>query len=798
MANIDDLQRYYSSANVEQRIAFLLDALRYGQEGLDIVIQALRDEAWQVQGEAFRLLRDRSKLPHVKQALQDYIAIDNQYPLGSEEINLYSWTTEETTAEGFCLPASELLELMTWGEIIQIDEHDFSGVHIVDCDENGKRWKSLTNLYDGPVIIPLKFLQKKGYSYYYHQYSLEAYLPLFNGKEIIEFNNQEIYDRGGESLYKEFAGEYPEDYEYFSLEEMVGQEYAQPFTQSDVGLLIKKNERWLLMTEDGGETNLLRLKKFYLIPRKYLSLRGYQYYRQVSVANNLPIIGYLSPKEYLDFFRFRILDWSLFSDVTVEEKAYLEFSDPKSGSHKFYEVTLKDTQVIIRYGRINRSGRTQTTSYPTIEDAKEEVTQKIHEKLQKGYKYAVGSTSQNRPITRRPLTSTASTAPQAPILWKFHTGSPAFALFVDDENCWVGNQAGQIFILDHQGHVSEQFQLPNGVRCLVADDIWTYAGCDDGKVYDLTGKIPRVAYRIDETVDIFSLDINDGLLAVSDAHGGVMTIDYNNELRWTRQSQGTEGWMILCDGVHVYHGHSEGVTVYDLGKGETIHNNIGNVLSGCQEASFLYVGIQDGYVQCLSKTGERCSCCYCDSAPVYSCTAAFEGRYVFAGDSCSSIYCFCGTEYKFAYGKVGSGKLGWKLGTGCGSVLSMQLWQNRLYIATTDGVLACIDVSKAAIQAAFAGRVPQSIIIEAPQEKGVAPGGSLETTSDTTQGVIVKCVREGKKLKVYPVSPEYNPIWDVQFAIDICQEDDRYLVEEVLESKIGNFYRAYGDIKKLV
>jgi hypothetical protein len=28
-------------------------------------------------------------------------------------------------------------------------------------------------------------------------------------------------------------------------------------------------------------------------------------------------------------------------------------------------------------------------------------------------------------------------------------------------------------------------------ECIVADDGWIYAGCDDGNVYDLSGKVPR-------------------------------------------------------------------------------------------------------------------------------------------------------------------------------------------------------------------------------------------------------------------------------------------------------------------
>lgn len=191
----------------------------------------------------------------------------------------------------------------------------------------------------------------------------------------------------------------------------------------------------------------------------------------------------------------------------AEEKTYLELSEASGSSHKFYEVIVNDTQLTIRYGRIGDSGQTQTKTYPTPDKAKADANKKIKEKLAKGYEHAVIGVRQKRPVTRRAVTSTTSTAQQAPMLWKFNSNSAAFGIFVDSDRCWVGNQAGQVFALNHQGKVINQFKLPDGVKCLVADDIWISAGCDNGNVYDLTGKLPRIAYEIDENVDIFWLDI---------------------------------------------------------------------------------------------------------------------------------------------------------------------------------------------------------------------------------------------------------------------------------------------------
>ena len=472
----------------------------------------------------------------------------------------------------------------------------------------------------------------------------------------------------------------------------------------------------------------------------------------------------------------------------AEEKTYLELSQTEGSTHKFYEVTVNDTQVTIRYGRIGDSGQTQSKTYPTPEKAKADATKKINEKLKKGYENAVIGARQKRPVTRRQVTSTTSTAKQAPILWKFASGSSAFGIFIDAERCWVGNQAGKVFALNPHGQALNQFKLPDGVKCLVADDVWIYAGCDDGNVYDLTGKLPRLAYTIDENVDIFWLDIHDGVLGVSDANGGVTTIDHDDESQWTRLSQGQSGWMVRCDDAGVYHGHSAGVTMYDAKEGRMLwhQKTEGSVLFGWQEASFVYAGTSYKKVYCFTKKGEVGPVYSCDAA-VFSCATASDGKYVFAGDSSSSIYCF-----------NQAGERLWKLGTGCGSAFSMQFFDQRVYIVTTDGSLACIDASDAAIAAAQTGTVPQATIIKAPKGEGAAPSATLETTSDTTQGVIVECFREGGKLRVRTVSPGYNPSWNVQFPKDIRKEGDRYLVQEVRESARGGFYRAYGDIKKLV
>jgi predicted DNA-binding WGR domain protein len=475
--------------------------------------------------------------------------------------------------------------------------------------------------------------------------------------------------------------------------------------------------------------------------------------------------------------------------MSAEEKTYLELSEAGEGSHKFYEVTVRDKTLTIRFGRIGDEGQTTTKEFPTAEKAKAEAAKKIQEKTRKGYAPAVQGMRQKRAVTRRSVVSQPSSATQAPVLWKFAGGSPAFGVFVDDGRCWVGNQTGKVFALGHDGKVHMQYQLPEGVKCIVADDVWIYAGCDDGNVYDLTGKVPRLAYEIAADVDILWLDIWSGLLAVSDRQGGVTLIDPEDQVLWKKQSGGYSGWMVRVDWEGVYHGHSGGVTAYALNKGKELweQKKAAGVLFGWQTEKTVQAGCASSRVFSLDKsTGAEKVVYWCDLG-VMSNASTPDGKYVFAADSCSSVYCFDET-----------GKRLWKLGTGCGSALSMQFWKDKVYLVTTDGSLACLDASEAAIQAAEAGKVPKAREIQAPKAAGVAPTAEVETTRTAGNGVLVECVEEAGRLRVHPITGGYHTDWNVQFPKNVREAGTRYVVQELRESAQGGFYRAYGEIKKLV
>ncbi|MFE7801327.1 WGR domain-containing protein [Nocardia sp. NPDC057440] len=475
--------------------------------------------------------------------------------------------------------------------------------------------------------------------------------------------------------------------------------------------------------------------------------------------------------------------------MTTGGTTYLELSEDGGSAHKFYEVAVAGTEVTIRYGRIGDPGQTQVSSFATVEKAAAAAAKKVGAKVRRGYAPAVRGARTKRPVTRRAIVSQRSTAKSAPVLWTFDSGAAAFGIFVDEHRCWVGNEHGDVFTLTPAGDVTGRFRLPDAVKCIVADDFWIYAGCDDGRVYDLSGKVPRAAYDIAADVDIYWLDIHDGILGVSDRDGGITVIDHEEELLWTRRSTGNSGWMVRIDRDGVYHGHSDGVTKYGLTTGNhQWHVRTGGpVLFGWQETDAVYAGTSTRQVRMVAKNGRSERSYQCDAA-VFSCATSPDGRYVFAGDNYSSVYCF-----------DSSGQRLWKLATGCGSAYSMQYHDDKLYLVTTNGTLACLDVSEAAIHNAEQGVLPQTLSVKAPEISAVTPSRTVEVAVavDAGSGIVVECVEDGGNLRVHVVSPGYQRAWNVQFPRDIREAGVRYVVDAVAESARGGFYRVRGDIRRL-
>jgi predicted DNA-binding WGR domain protein len=84
-----------------------------------------------------------------------------------------------------------------------------------------------------------------------------------------------------------------------------------------------------------------------------------------------------------------------------QEIWYLELTE-ESGSHKFYEVVLENTQLNIRYGRIGDTGQTQTKSFSNAQEARADAEKRLREKRKKGYADAVLGKSEKKALPLRP------------------------------------------------------------------------------------------------------------------------------------------------------------------------------------------------------------------------------------------------------------------------------------------------------------------------------------------------------------------------------------------------------------
>jgi acyl carrier protein len=72
LGGLEGVKKRLNNPATEERIAALPIALNYGEEGLNLIIQALNDKSWQVEEAAYLLLRDRAE-PNVMQAVREYL-----------------------------------------------------------------------------------------------------------------------------------------------------------------------------------------------------------------------------------------------------------------------------------------------------------------------------------------------------------------------------------------------------------------------------------------------------------------------------------------------------------------------------------------------------------------------------------------------------------------------------------------------------------------------------------------------------------------------------------------------------
>jgi len=120
--------------------------------------------------------------------------------------------------------------------------------------------------------------------------------------------------------------------------------------------------------------------------------------------------------------------------------------------------------------------------------------------------------------------------------------------------------------------------------------------------------------------------------------------------------------------------------------------------------------------------------------PVSSTVPSKDGKTVFAADVDAHIYSFDAL----------TGSRNWKMRTDCGTALSIACdAQDRLFIVTTKGTLACVDVHPDSIKAAAEGRAKKIREVHDVKEIAVVqPDMDVEQTKEVGTGVLLECVHD--------------------------------------------------------
>ncbi len=364
---------------------------------------------------------------------------------------------------------------------------------------------------------------------------------------------------------------------------------------------------------------------------------------------------------------------------------------------------------------------------------------------------------------------------------------PSWGLWVHAHGAWLGNRDGAIAAVDGQGILTNQHQLPKTARCMVGDDRHLYASCDDGQIYDLTGKVPTPVYnlrpasrRSDYSYVLMALELRDGDLFVADACGQLTCLNAQLDVLWQQPSEARRAWFLRADDEAVYCGHDRGVTCCDRETGKVRWQHpLPGVLCGDLAEDWLVVGTVTGELHRLAKYGDVTAqqtegeCILRLDNALYACCLWDARHAILAADLQANLY---------AVSQDGD-CAPWSMPLNCGAPLTLRVGHDRLYATTTDGTLACFDC--AAIGAGTAE-------LPAPLPPPATPRPTPPTAS--TDWILVECFKQGSKVKERPQTPGYRADWNVQFPQHLRQVGMRYWVEGLQEAKQGGFYRVVGQI----
>eukprot|EP01102_Stenamoeba_stenopodia_P010467 TRINITY_DN3155_c0_g1_i2.p1 TRINITY_DN3155_c0_g1~~TRINITY_DN3155_c0_g1_i2.p1 ORF type:complete len:350 (+),score=85.74 TRINITY_DN3155_c0_g1_i2:87-1136(+) len=346
-----------------------------------------------------------------------------------------------------------------------------------------------------------------------------------------------------------------------------------------------------------------------------------------------------------------------------------------------------------------------------------------------------------------------------------------------------GDESGWLLDVDHDtGAIKNKVKLNCGVKAIVRDrGGFLYAGCNDGSVYDCTDlAAPRLMRPADPTSSyaIQWADIYDGNLLINQQSYGCSLLNIEGEVMWRHPSSGYSAWTVRNDGSNVYYSNDSDLIALEFSSGKELWRRkvSNNITFGVLYDKMMYVS--ENGVSAVPTTNENDPIVKYEHSSSYASCAANE-EYVFGGSEKLVIYDRKTTKVV----KV--------LSRSSGTILSMQIHNNRLYLVTLAKTFECVDLNNTS----------QKTTKTKFTQEGTAQSSVVETVEIAREAsagdIVCECIKEGGRLRIRPVSAGYNSSWNVQFPSNLREEGAKYVVEELLEAANGGYYRAKGTIKKL-
>ncbi|MUG96131.1 hypothetical protein F7734_28835 [Scytonema sp. UIC 10036] len=118
LGGLEGVQMRLASANLKDRVSAISEALKYGNAGLDLVIESLRNKSWQVQRQAYLLLKNQNE-SQIKIALQElktsypYRQVHHKYTLNDGHSQKFASLTI-SNARNMLITSSEDSQIKFW------------------------------------------------------------------------------------------------------------------------------------------------------------------------------------------------------------------------------------------------------------------------------------------------------------------------------------------------------------------------------------------------------------------------------------------------------------------------------------------------------------------------------------------------------------------------------------------------------------------------------------------------------------------------------------------------------------